>query len=94
MNVASPLTARTIPRDYRLRLPGPAAIPERVRAATALPMLSHRGPEFRAILEEATTLMRGILGTTQEVFLLGGCGSAGMVAAHRNHHTTPHARIF
>src|SRR3954466_246077 len=81
MNVASPLTARTIPRDYRLRLPGPAAIPERVRAATALPMLSHRGPEFRAILEEVTTLMRGILGTTQDVFLLGGSGTAGMEAA-------------
>src|SRR5260221_2641268 len=81
MNVAVPLTARTIPSDYRLRMPGPAAIPERVRAATALPMLSHRGPEFRAILDEVTTLMRGILGTSQEVFLLGGSGTAGMEAA-------------
>jgi len=81
MNVASPLTARAVPSDYRLRLPGPAAIPERVRAATALPILSHRGPEFRAILEEVTTLMRGVLGTTQEVFLLGGSGTAGMEAA-------------
>jgi aspartate aminotransferase-like enzyme len=81
MDVALPLTAGAIPRDYRLRLPGPAAIPERVRAATALPMLSHRGPEFRAILEEVTTLMRGVLGTTQEVFLLGGSGTAGMEAA-------------
>jgi aspartate aminotransferase-like enzyme len=81
MNVALPLTARLIPSDYRLRLPGPAAIPERVRAATALPMLSHRGPEFRVILDEVTTLMRAILGTTQEVFLLGGSGTAGMEAA-------------
>jgi aspartate aminotransferase-like enzyme len=81
MNVALPLTARFIPSDYRLRLPGPAAIPERVRAATALPMLSHRGPEFRAILDEVTTLMRVVLGTTQEVFLLGGSGTAGMEAA-------------
>jgi aspartate aminotransferase-like enzyme len=81
MNVALPPTARLIPSDYRLRLPGPAAIPERVRAATALPMLSHRGPEFRVILEEVTTLMRGVLGTTQEVFLLGGSGTAGMEAA-------------
>ena len=68
MNAA--LTAGSIPSDYRLRMPGPAAIPERVRAATALPILSHRGPEFRVILDEVTTLMRGVLGTTQEVFLL------------------------
>lgn len=81
MNVALPLTARSIPSDYRLRLPGPAAIPERVRAATALPILSHRGPEFRGILDEVTTLMRAVLGTTQDVFLLGGSGTAGMEAA-------------
>ena len=81
MNAALPLTARSIPADYRLRMPGPAAIPERVRAATALPILSHRGPEFRGILDEVTPLMRGVLGTTQEVFLLGGSGTAGMEAA-------------
>ena len=81
MNIAMPLTARAIPSDYRLRMPGPAAIPERVRAATALPILSHRGPEFRAILDDVTRLMRGLLGTTQDVFLLGGSGTAGMEAA-------------
>jgi len=81
MDSALPLTARYIPSNYRLRLPGPAAIPERVRAATALPILSHRGPEFRGILDEVTTLIRGVLGTTQEVFLLGGSGTAGMEAA-------------
>jgi aspartate aminotransferase-like enzyme len=81
MDIALPLTARYVPSDYRLRLPGPAAIPERVRAATALPMLSHRGPEFRGILDEVTTLMRAVLGTRQEVFLLGGSGTAGMEAA-------------
>jgi aspartate aminotransferase-like enzyme len=81
MNIAMPLTARAIPSDYRLRMPGPAAIPERVRAATALPILSHRGPEFRVILDEVTRLMRGLLGTTQDVFVLGGSGTAGMEAA-------------
>src|SRR4029078_13466470 len=88
MDVALPLTARAIPSNYRLRLPGPAAIPERVRAATALPILSHRGPEFRAILDEVTTLMRGVLSTTQEVFLLGGSGTAGMEAALVNRLST------
>src|SRR4051794_38642171 len=81
MSVALPLIARSIPSDYRLRMPGPAAIPERVRAATALPILSHRGPEFRVILDDVTRLMRGLLGTTQDVFLLGASGTGGMEAA-------------
>src|SRR5215471_16206072 len=81
MNIGLPLAARFVPSDYRLRMPGPAAIPERVRLATALPILSHRGPEFRVILEEVTRLMRGILGTSHDVFLLGGSGTTGMEAA-------------
>jgi len=81
MNIGLPLATRFVPSDYRLRMPGPAAIPERVRAATALPILSHRGPEFRVILDEVTRGMRGILGTAHDVFLLGGSGTGGMEAA-------------
>ncbi|MBV8836844.1 MAG: hypothetical protein JO000_09905, partial [Alphaproteobacteria bacterium] len=73
--------ANIIPSDYRLRMPGPAAIPERVRAATALPILSHRGAEFRIILDEATRALRTLLGTRQAVFLLGASGTGGMEAA-------------
>ena len=62
-------------------MPGPAAVPERVRAATALPILSHRGPEFRVILDEVVTLMRGVIGTTQDVFLFGTSGTGAMEAA-------------
>ncbi len=81
MNIGLPLATRFVPLDYRLRMPGPAAIPERVRAATALPIISHRGPEFRVVLDEVTRGMRGILGTSGDVFLLGGSGTAGMEAA-------------
>jgi aspartate aminotransferase-like enzyme len=81
MTVTSPLTARSVPSDYRLRMPGPAAIPERVRAATALPILSHRGSEFRAILDDVTTMIRSIIGTAQDVFLFGSSGTGGMEAA-------------
>jgi aspartate aminotransferase-like enzyme len=81
MSITLPLTARSVPSDYRLRMPGPAAVPERVRAATALPILSHRGPEFRVILDEVTGLMRAVIGTTQDVFLLGASGTGGMDAA-------------
>jgi aspartate aminotransferase-like enzyme len=81
MAVTLPLVAHSVSSDYRLRLPGPTAVPERVRAATALPVLSHRGPEFRVILDEVVALMRGIIGTTQDVFLFGSSGTGGMEAA-------------
>jgi aspartate aminotransferase-like enzyme len=75
------LSNNPVPTGYRLRMPGPAAIPERVRAATALPILSHRGAEFRQILDELTQSLRRLLGTQQHVFILGVSGTGGMEAA-------------
>ena len=75
------MTNTPIPSDYRLRMPGPAAVPDRVRAACALPMISHRGPEFRSVLAEVTQGLRGIIGTAGDVFLLGASGTGGMEAA-------------
>lgn len=83
MNINAPVSAtrNALPASYRLRMPGPAAVPERVRAATALPVLSHRGAEFRAVLEEVTGALRGLIGTRHHVFLLGVSGTGGMEAA-------------
>ena len=75
------MTNTPIPPDYRLRMPGPAAVPDRVRAACALPMISHRGPEFRAMLAEVTQGLRALIGTVGDVFLLGTSGTGGMEAA-------------
>ena len=83
--IISPLTTgKTFPSVYRLRMPGPAAVPERVRAACALPIMSHRGPEFRGVLSEVTQRLRGVLGTKSDVFLLGASGTGGMEAALAN----------
>ena len=49
--------------DYRLRLPGPVAVPERIRQATALPVLNHRGAEFKAMLVECQQRLKPIFGT-------------------------------
>jgi aspartate aminotransferase-like enzyme len=82
VNANSPLLSNNpVPAGYRLRMPGPAAIPERVRAATALPILSHRGVEFRQILDELTQSLRRLIGTRHHVFLLGVSGTGGMEAA-------------
>ncbi len=70
-----------VPSDYRLRMPGPAAVPDRVRAACALPMISHRGPEFRSLLTEVTQGLRALIGAAGDVFLLGTSGTGAMEAA-------------
>ena len=81
----SPLTTRNVvPQDYRLRIPGPAAVPERVRLALAQPVLSHRGPEFRALLKETTTQLRSVFGTGRDILTFGASGTGAMEAALAN----------
>ena len=67
--------------DYRLRLPGPTAVPERVRQATALPVLNHRGAEFKAMLAECQQRLKPIFGTAHDVLIFAGSGTAMMEAA-------------
>jgi aspartate aminotransferase-like enzyme len=83
VNVSPPPPAllNVVPPGYRLRLPGPAAVPERVRAAAAQPVLNHRGPEFRAVLAEVTAGLRRIFGTRRDVLLFGSSGTGAMEAA-------------
>ena len=80
----TPDTARLIPSVYRLRMPGPTMVPERVRQAMALPVISHRGPEFRRILGDVTQMMRNVIGTQDDIFFLGTSGTGGMEAALAN----------
>ena len=75
-------TERSLP--YRLRLPGPTAVPDRVREALARPVVSHRGPEFREIVTEATALSRRVLGTSNEVLFFASSGTGVMEASLAN----------
>ena len=67
--------------DYRLRLPGPTAVPERVRQAMARPVLSHRGPEFTALLRRSEELLQPIMGTGNRIFFFASSGTGMMEAA-------------
>ena len=69
---------------YRLRLPGPIAVPERVRAAIARPIVSHRGPEFRAIWARTIDKLQPIMGTRQPIHILPTSGTGVMEAALAN----------
>jgi len=66
---------------YRLRLPGPTAVPRAVREALARPVVNHRGPEYHAMHEEVDRLARPLFGTVDPVLLLPGSGTGGMEAA-------------
>lgn len=72
------------PAAYRLRLPGPSPVPERVRQAIAEPVVNHRGPEFHATLREVVTLARPLFGTSGDVLLFAASGTGVMEAAIAN----------
>jgi aspartate aminotransferase-like enzyme len=67
--------------DYRLRLPGPTAVPERVRAALMQPVLAHRGAEFTAVLGATARMLKPVFGTQRNVFIFAASGTGVMEAA-------------
>jgi aspartate aminotransferase-like enzyme len=69
---------------YRLRLPGPTAVPERVRQALAAPVINHRGPEFHALFAEIERGLKPIFGTEGPVLVFPGSGTGVMEAALAN----------
>lgn len=69
---------------YRLRLPGPTPVPERVRQATAENVLNHRGPEFRKILAETESLAKDLFGTTNDILFFASSGTGMMEASLAN----------
>src|SRR5689334_22482267 len=71
-------------KPYRLRLPGPTAVPSEVQAAIAQPVVNHRGPEFRAVFAEAMTLAQPLFGTSNAVLVFAGSGTAVMEASLAN----------
>ena len=64
-----------------MRLPGPTAVPERVRQAIARPVVSHRGPEFRAIFARVEELIQPVLGTRNPVLFFASSGTGMMEAS-------------
>src|SRR5262249_14537664 len=68
-------------KPYRLRLPGPTTVPERVRAAMSQVVVSHRGPEFRTVLARCEELLQPIAGTRNRMLFFASSGTGMMEAA-------------
>ena len=71
-------------KPYRLRLPGPTEVPERVRMATARPIYNHRGSEFAALLSDVADLVRPVMGTKNDVMTFASSGTGVMEASLAN----------
>ena len=66
---------------YRLRLPGPTQVPERVRQASARLIISHRGPEFHAVMRDVQARLRPVFGAAGPILLFAASGTGMMEAA-------------
>ncbi len=64
-----------------LMIPGPTPVPQSILLAGAKPMINHRGPEFKAALDECTQGLKRIFQTKHEMYILTASGTGGLEAA-------------
>ncbi len=67
-----------------LLIPGPTPIPLRVARAMDRPMINHRGPEFRNIIEEVIDGVKKIYRTNEHLLIYPASGTGGLEAAVSN----------
>jgi aspartate aminotransferase-like enzyme len=71
-------------KELLLMLPGPVPIPERVRFAMSRQAINHRSAEFGAVYADCVRVLKTAFGTTNDLFVISGSGTAGMEAAVAN----------
>jgi aspartate aminotransferase-like enzyme len=67
-----------------LMLPGPVPMPERVRSVMSRQAINHRGSEFGELYADCIRILKPLFGTTHDMFILSGSGTAAMEAAVGN----------
>ena len=71
-------------RRNLIMVPGPTNVPDRVMRAMTKPIITHRGPEFRALYGEITENLKYLFQTEGEVFTLTASGTGGVECAISN----------
>ena len=61
--------------------PGPTPVPPEVLAATAEPILHHRGPDFRVVYERTLGRLKAVFRTENDVLLYAASGTGTMESA-------------
>ncbi len=69
---------------YRLRLPGPTPVPERIYKAMTQPIVSHRGAEFYEVMKEVASGVQTLFGTRNQPMFFTSSGTGVMEAALAN----------
>jgi aspartate aminotransferase-like enzyme len=68
-------------KELLLMLPGPVPMPERVRYAMMRQAINHRSAEFGAAYADCVRVLKTAFGTSNDLFIISGSGTAGMEAA-------------
>jgi serine---pyruvate transaminase len=73
-----------LPEKRYLLTPGPTPVPPEVLAALAQPVVHHRGPDFRPVLERVRVRLREVFRTDSEVLIFPSSGTGVMESALAN----------
>jgi serine---pyruvate transaminase len=73
-----------MPEKRYLVTPGPTPVPPEVLAATARPMIHHRGPEFRQALARVIERLKLVFRTESEMLTFTSAGTGVMESAVQN----------
>jgi aspartate aminotransferase-like enzyme len=73
-----------VPERTYLITPGPTPVPPEVAAAMARPLIHHRSPDFKVLLEQTLAQLKRAFVTEQEVLLFAGSGTSAMESAVAN----------
>jgi serine---pyruvate transaminase len=73
-----------VPEKRYLVTPGPTPVPPEVLAATAQPMIHHRGPDFRATLARVIVRLKQVFATENEMLTFTSAGTGVMESAVQN----------
>jgi len=64
-----------------LQIPGPTPVPDRILRAMDMPVIDHRGPEFRALGLRVLAGIKSIFKTSEHVFIYPSSGTGAWEAA-------------
>lgn len=68
-------------QEHVLMIPGPTPVSPEALAAAGQPMMNHRSPEFKSMLEEIQKALKEIFQTKSEVAILSASGTGAMEAS-------------
>lgn len=67
-----------------LRIPGPVPIPPSVNLAMSKPMIGHRSPEMKELINRIQPGLKNVFGTKEDVIILAASGTAALETAAVN----------